>query len=237
MKKAAFIFGIVFVAFLFLGQGLWAQRFYRNNSRSVDDDYFLNLTEEQMEKIDKLERALEKELTPLFSKLRSTYVELDQLELQKSPNQNAIEKKWTAIYEIEAEIRNKEALHEEKIRSLLSPEQRALLDLYYYPPGLALYGKGRFGRGYLGRGFRRYGRGYYRYGRGFRGYERGYYGYGRGRNVLGMRGRFLGRGVGRLGLGYYGDYGPLRYGRGPCGAGLGKWFLWNDQRGRRYWDD
>ena len=248
MKKAALIFGITFISFLFLCQGLWAQRFYRNNPRAVDDDYFLNLTAEQREKIDTLERELDNELIPLFSRLRSIYAELDELELQRTPDQNAIEKKWNTIRKIETEIGNKEALYEEKIRNLLTPEQQALWDSNYYPPGLNFYGRRGFGRGYLGRGFRGYGQGYYGYGRGFRGYERGYYGYGRGftrynrgyygygrsRNVMGMSGRFLGRGAGRLGPGYYGSYGSPRYGRGPCGAGLGKWFLWDYRRGRRY---
>ena len=205
-----------------------------------------------MEKIYKLEIELEKELSPLFSELRSNYMELDELEAQRSSDPTKINKIWDVIYKLEDDIRNKEISHEKKIRDLLTKDQKALFDSYF---GYCLNpsGRGGFGRGYFGcrfRGFRGGNYGYGRYG----------YGAGRGRN-------YLGRGTGRLGRGYSGfgrgilrgygmnrgDFGlgagrllipsncryytRFRYGRGPCGAGLGKWYRWDYSRGRWNWNE
>ena len=236
MKKIAIISGMVFISFLFISQGLFAQRYYRNDPRIDDYYYGLNLTREQIEKINRLELELEKELLPMFYKLRLNYLELDNLEAQRNPDRTQIEKILNAIYKFEDEIQKKEILNEEKIRGLLTEDQRAVLDSYY-----------GYGRGYLGRGLGRFGRGNYAYGpysygtvtgRNFwaRGAGRqgpGYYGYGRGiSRGYGQNWGYLGRGAGRLDPGNYRYYRGLRYGRGPCGAGLGKWFLWPYSRHR-----
>ena len=55
MKKNVLISGMVFVSFLIISQGLYAQRFYRNSPIIEDDYYDLNLTQEQLAKIDALE--------------------------------------------------------------------------------------------------------------------------------------------------------------------------------------
>lgn len=47
-----------------------------------------------MEKIDKLELELERELSPLISKLRSNYMELDELEAQGSYDPTKVKKIW-----------------------------------------------------------------------------------------------------------------------------------------------
>ncbi len=245
MKKMALISGMVIVSCLFISHGLHAQRFYRDSPPIEDDYYDLNLTQEQMEKIDTLEIELEKEILPLISKLRSNYIVLDELEAQRSPDPTKIEKMWDVIYALEDDIQNKEILHEKKIRDLLTEDQKAIFDAYYsYGPDP--YGRGGFGRGYFGRGFR-----------GFRGGNYGYGGYDYGAR---MGSNYFGRGAGRLGRGYYGYgrgiakgygmnrgnfglgagllYGPnnnryyprSRYGRGPCGAGLGRWYRWNYNR-------
>ena len=218
MKKMALISGMVFVSFLFISQGLYAQRFYRDD---------LNLTREQMEKIDILELELEKALSPLISKLRSNYVVLDELEAQRSPDPTKINNVWDVIYRLEDDIRNKEILHEKKIRNLLTEDQRAVFDSYY-AYGTDTYGRGGFGyggygygagmgRNYSGRGAGRLARGYYGYGRGI---ARGY-----NRNM-----GFFGRGVGQSAYGNGRLFRGVRYGRGPCGAGLGRWYRGNYNR-------
>jgi hypothetical protein len=236
MKKTALISGMGLAVFLFVSQGLYAQRLYRYYPAMEDVLYDLNLTEEQLEEIDKLDVGLEKELLPLFSKLRSRYGVLDELETQRDPDPGKINTLWDAIFKLEEDIQNKEILHENKIRELLTEEQRAVLDSYF-SSGTIPYGRGGFGRGYFGSGFRG---GDYRYaGYGF--------GAGAGRNGLG-------RGAGRLGRVYYGGRGNIargrmgyfgrgaglvgygrflrgaRFGFGPCGAGLGRWYRWNDYR-------
>jgi len=241
MKKIALISGMVFVSFLFISHGLYAQRFYRYGPGIEDDYYDLNLTREQMDKIDKLELELERELSPLISKLRSNYMELDELEAQGSYDPAKIKKIWDIINKLEDDIGNKEISHEKKIRDLLTQEQRIIFDSYYgyglSPNGRGYFGRrlrgspggygyGRYaygagmGRNYLGRGAGRLGRRYYGYGRGiFRGFgmNRGYSGFANGR---------------LSGPGNYRYYPRFRYGRGPCGAGLGKWYRWDYRRGR-----
>jgi hypothetical protein len=246
MKKTAFIFGMVLVSFLFISQGLYAQRYYRYGPGIQDDYYDLNLTQEQMEKIDRLELDLEKELSPLVAKLRSNYVVLDELEAQRSPDPKRIENAWDVIYKLEDDIQNREILHEKKIRDLLTEDQKAIFDSYY-AYSTNPYGRGGFGRGYFGPGFRGFRGVNYRYGgygygarigrnylgRGAGRLGRGYYGYGRGiARGYGMnRGNFrfgVGRGAGQLGYGRGRFLPGIRYGRGPCGAGLGRWYRWNN---------
>jgi Spy/CpxP family protein refolding chaperone len=252
MKKIALISGMVFISFLFTSQGLLAQRYYRSGPGIEDDYYDLSLTREQMEKIDKLELELEKELSPLYSKLRSNYMELDELEAQRSSDLTEIKKIWDVIYKLEDDIRNKEILHEKKIGDLLTKDQKAVFDSHY-AYGMNPYGRGGFGRGYFGRGFRRfdgsnYGYGRYSYGVGIgRSYLGrgacwlgcGYYGYGRGiSRDLGMNRGNFGLCAGRLpGPNNYRYYPRFRYGRGPCGAGLGKWYRWDYGRGRWNWNE
>ena len=162
---------------------------------------------------------------------------LDELEAQRNPDPTKINNVWDVIYGLEDNIQNREILHEKKIRDLLTEDQRVIFDATYafgadpyYSGGFGrglrggnygyggygYYGRG-MGRNYYGRGTGRLGGGYYGYGRGIgRGYNRnmGYFGRGAGQQVYG-NGRFV-RGV--------------RYGRGPCGAGLGRWYRWNYNR-------
>ncbi len=239
MKKTVIISSLILISFLFVSQGLFAQR-YLIGEPGIESDYCpLNLTQEQIEKIDKLELELEKELSPLFSKLRSNYLELEELEAQRSSDLTKREKIWETIYKLEFDIRNKEIGHEKKIRDLLSEEQKASIDSYY-AYGRGFYGRGGFGRRNFGSGYGRYGAGIGQnyMGRGAHRLGRGYYGYGRGitrgydRNT-----GYLGRGAGRIGYGNDRFLPGVRYGRGPCGAGLGRWYRMGYGRGRWNWDE
>ena len=249
MKKTAIISGLVFISFLFISQGLLAQGYYRSGPGMEDDYYGLNLTREQIEKIDKLELELEKELSPLFSKLRSNYMELDELEAQRGSDLTKIKKMWDMIYKLEDDIRNKEISHEKKIRGLLTKDQKAVFDSYH-AYGMNPNDRGGFGRGNFRRGFGRFGRGNYGYGRyssetgrnylgrGAGRLSSGNYGYGRGiSRGFGMNRGYFGSGTGRLDPGNYRYYRGVRYGRGPCGAGLGRWYRWGYGRGRLNWDE
>ncbi len=232
MKKIALITCMVFISFLFISQGLLAQGYYRGGPGIEDDHYDLNLTREQTEKIDKLELELEEELSPLISKLRSNYMELDELEAQGSYDPTKIKKIWDMINKLEDDIGNREISHEKKIRDLLTQEQRIIFDSYY-GYGLNPNGRGGFGRGYFGRGFRGFRGGNYGYGRAGR-LGRSYYGHGRGIvRVVGMNRGYSGFGTGRLsGPGNYRYYSRFSYGRGPGGAGLGQWYRGDYSRGR-----
>jgi len=232
MKKTFIISFAFIISLLFISQQLFAQRYYRNNPRIYNDPYDLNLTQKQLEKIDKLELDLEKSLSPLFSRLRTNYLKLDELELQRSPDHNKIDKVWEEIYTLEEEIEKKEIAHEKNISGLLTEDQRALFDSYYgygMETGRGYYGRGSgrgygagYGRNYLGRS-----QGYYGRGQGVGTLGQGYYSRGRGNGTLGQgyysRGQGVTRGTGRFNRGSY-RYNPrVQYGRGPCGAGLGRY--------------
>jgi hypothetical protein len=251
MKKMALISGLVFVSFIFMTSGLYAQRYDRYGPGTEDDFYGLNLTQEQISKIDALEIELEKELAPLIAKLKSNYVVLDELEAERNPDPKRIDAVWEVIYRLEENIENKEISHEKKIRELLTEDQRVIFD-GYYGYGMNPYSGGAVGRGYSQRAFRgyrgrNYGYGGYGYGagmgrnflgRGMGRLGRGYSGYARGINRgYGRNMGYLGRGAGQQGLGYDRTryYRGIRYGRGPCGAGLGRWNRRNDYRGGWNW--
>ena len=238
MKKTVIISFAIIISFLFLSQQLIAQRYYRDNPRIYNDPYDLNLTQEQLAKMDKLEIELEKSLSPLFSKLRTNYLKLDELELQRSPDYPKIEKVWEEIYAFEEEIEKKEIAHEENIRGLLTEGQRAVFDSYYgygMETGRGYYSRGQgIGQGYgRGGGYGAGGRNYLGRGRGLgtlgKGYGRNYSG--RGQGYYG-RGQGIARSAGRFNRGNYRYDSRVRYGRGPCGAGLGKWYTQGYGRGR-----
>jgi len=215
MRKNILIIAIGLIFIMSISQVLLAQGYYRDNLyRQRDFDYYdLKLTESQLKKIDELELNLEKEISPLLSKLRVKELEYRQLYYRANPDEQKIEAKINEMTKIEDAIMEKEKSYDEGIRNLLTKEQKATLDSYY---GNSRYGRGLYGQG-LGRG---YGRGYYGQGQG-RGYGRGYYGQGQGR--LGWSNL---RGYGRG----YND--GMRLGRCPFGRGLGRYLLRNYGYGR-----
>jgi len=193
MRKNILIIAIGLIFIMSISQVLLAQGYYRDNLyRQRDFDYYdLKLTESQLKKIDELELNLEKEISPLLSKLRVKELEYRQLYYRANPDEQKIEAKINEMTKIEDAIMEKEKSYDEGIRNLLTKEQKATLDSYY--------GNSRYGRGYYGQGHGRgYGRGYYGQGQGRLGWSN-LRGYGRGYND-GMR---LGRGPCGRGLGRY----------------------------------
>lgn len=215
-----------------------AQRYNRYAVANAQDVCLLDLTDEQQKKIDALEIELEKELEPVYTDLRSLYLDLDKLEMQRSPDQAKIDGVVNKIEALEKKLDTAEAAKEEKIMGLLTEDQQIQYQRYFGITGT--YGRAYYGRGMgrgvaggnmaLGRGVRGYGRGAGYYGRGVgrgagnygRGLARGAGYYGRGGQVYGAGAGYYGRGSGRLSSrGYWSNLG-VRYGRGPCGAGLGR---------------
>ena len=221
MKKKAIGFGVIFLSFLFFSQGLLAQRYLRRDAGIQAESGALDLTPEQIEEIENLERELEKELFPLLTNLISLYLELEEIEAERNPDLTKMEKTWESIRKIEFEIRTMEITYEQKMRVLLSPEQHAALESFYVSC-LPYYGRGGFGRGYGGR----------RFGYGAGRMARSYYGNG---NRYGIGMGYYSRGTGRLGLNYDRSLTGVRYGRGPCGLRLGRWYRMGFGRGRWYW--
>lgn len=212
MRNNALIIAIGLIFIISVSPELLAQSNYYN----------LRLTENQIKKIEELELNLEKEISPLISKLRINNLKLRQLFDRANPDEKKIETLINEIDRIEYSIMEKERSHDEKIRNLLTEEQKAIFDSYLRDYG---YGGIPYERRAARSGVAGYGRGYY--GRGIgRGNGRGFYG-----QRLGRLGRTNLRGYGR------GFYGRTRLGRGPCGLGLGR-FSWRNyglRRGRWDW--
>jgi Spy/CpxP family protein refolding chaperone len=150
----------------------------------------LNLTADQLTKINDLRTAHYKDILPLRTKLQSKMLELRTLMLQPAQNQSKIVALQKDIADLQQKIQEKALDFNVRVRKVLTPEQLALLPA-----------NGRLGLG-LGLGLNvglGYGRGAgagYGAGAGMKaGYGRG----GRG------AGRARGRGMG-AGMGYYCPY-------------------------------
>ena len=203
MKKYFLISVMTLLCTLLTSNIMLAQRYYRD---TLSDEYLyeLNLTDEQIIAINKLEIQLEKELTPFLIELRNLFIELDELELQRDPDSKKIDGLIEKIEGLEDEVIQKEIQLEKKIRDLLTDEQKTVFDHYYGYEAHLRPGMGRFGyglcpyryRGGLGWGPAGDGRDYYGYGQ-YNSRLYGRFGYGRG----------LGRGRGGR---YYGFRFPRR---------------------------
>jgi len=139
----------------------------------------LDLTDEQLDRIDKIRLAFQEEILPLEMKWNRLDLELEAL----SRKGQSLDAKLKELEALELERDKKWEAHHEKVRAVLTDGQKVLFDRY---GGLGLslgYGLGqgqgpapRWGlRSGAGRGYRGYGRSP-RYGRGFGpGMGRGYY--------------------------------------------------------------
>ncbi len=184
MKKGIIIFGICFVFLLFFTLPLSAQQNWRPGMRAP---YALNLTPDQMAKIQEMRLEFQKESLSMWTELQNLNFELRALYLEDT-GQEKIDAKLDQLDAMELELEKKWVVHQSQIRDLLTDEQKVMFDQW---GGLGLswgrmdgMGPGMgmdFGRGY-GMGF----------GRGYGG------GFGRG------GGRGFGRGSGMgMGRGYY----------------------------------
>jgi len=226
MKKGIIIFGI-FTAFMLIAalpgqaQQYWQQEMWPNEG--------MNLTSEQIAKIQKLTLEFQKDILPMETQLQTLYMEVGPLpygDTEQAKYNSAFKK----IDALEMELEKKYMAHENQIRALLTEEQKALFDQWgglgyeLERMGLGMNPGMGFSRGYAGygRGYEGYGRGYAGYGRGNAGYGRGNAGYGRGYSGYGRGYSGYGRGYSGYGRGYAGyGRGYAGYGRGNAGYGRG----------------
>lgn len=181
----------------------------------------MNLTSEQIAKIQELTLEFQKDTLPMETQLQTLYMEVGPL-----PYRDTEQAKFNAAFKkidaLEMELEKKYMGYENQIRALLTEEQKAFFD-QWGGIGYGLERMGGMGLGMgLGMGFGRANRGY---GRSYGGYGAGYGGYGRG-NVGMTRGYSQGwnRGMGRA------------WNRGP-GMGRGYWCPWFQQgRSNRFWN-
>jgi len=235
MKKIFYgsLIGLLFI--LPAAQAAGAQRLDRYGRSSSSDYDDMELTIEQAERVAALERDYDREIRPMLDELDGLYRELDGLETARTPDRDRIDKTWNRINGLERGIAGREAAYMDDYLKILTPEQRRLFDSGYGDPSLGRGGAGGLGRGAQAPGYSpRVGAGPDVSGRGLaQGYGRGA---GRGRGNIG-------RGVSGRGLGAYpwsrGIMGDGRYpvypgaGRGPCGAGRGRYDRRSAGRGWR----
>ena len=133
--------------FLFISalQGLSQQS--RQSGADPYYDYGLNLTSEQMARIQTLRLEFQKEILSLRTQLQTQYLELRTMYLNEI-DQAKINAKIDQISKLEVEFEQKFMAHQAQIRDLLTDEQKVLFDRW---GGLGL-GWGRMGGIGLGRG-------------------------------------------------------------------------------------
>jgi hypothetical protein len=241
LKKRAGISILVFFSLLILTRGIFAQIGPQDDPRFLQDELGLNLNEEQTQKIQALERGLAKDLDLLYSKLRSRWMRLEDLEGQKNPDIDEMDRIWESIYELENEARKRELGHQREVRGVLTQEQKEKLDAFE-ASGPYFYGRGPMGRGNRGYGggisggYTAYCPAYGRMRWGQRIKTQGNFGYGYPQGQWRGYGQYrgiYGPGAGRSDAGYSPYSSLYRYGRGPCGMGWGRWYHRGYGRGYR----
>jgi len=163
MRKIQISVIIVVILMLISGSTSWAQRYPRSRMMYFNG---LDLTEEQINKIQEKRLDFQKEILELRTQLQGQYLALRSLNLKGEP-QEKIDDKISQIEKLSLELEQKYLAHRDQIRELLTDEQKAMFDRW---GGLGL-GFGRmdgmgsglgYGRG-IGRGFDRgWGRGWSR---------------------------------------------------------------------------
>ena len=159
------------------------------------DSGILNLTQDQINRINEIDIHYQTEFITLSSNLDQKDLELDNLIRVTPPVRGEINKKIAEIKDLEADLQKKNIAYDNKLENILTDEQKVLwnkANVGYPEMNNPYYYRSRGG---LGQGF---------------GYGAGMYGSGFGRGI-------------RYGAGNSAyTSGRMFYGRGPCGMGLGK---------------
>lgn len=110
----------------------------------------LNLTQEQLQKMQNLRESYWKEVAPLQNELMSKRLELRSLWLQANPDQDRILAKQREINLLQANVQEKATKHRLEMRQILTPEQQAKLGATFgwFGPGAGFGRKGGFGFGH-----------------------------------------------------------------------------------------
>jgi Spy/CpxP family protein refolding chaperone len=87
-----------------------------------------NLTDEQMQKIEALRIEFLNETNSLKSDLKIKEAELHKLQIADNPDMTAISKKIDEIGSLRTQIQKKKAENHQKVRALLTKEQRVYFD-------------------------------------------------------------------------------------------------------------
>lgn len=156
-----------------------------------------NLSQEQIIKINEIQMKFQTENLDLLNGLQRKNLELQNLLMVQPVDQAATNYKIEEINKLQAELQKKMLAQSEKMRNVLTDEQKALYGTAGVSPGSPMYGMGVG----VGVGMMRGGFGMGRRGRGMVGMSRGFYGQG----MVGWGGRGpCGMGLGRSpGMGWW----------------------------------
>ncbi|MCK4932939.1 MAG: hypothetical protein KAT01_12265, partial [Candidatus Aminicenantes bacterium] len=124
MKKSSTIFIVAVVLLMASALPSLAQA---RRPLGMRPAYGLNLTEEQMERIEEMRLQFEKEILPLETELQTHYSEL-RLMYAKNQEQAKIDGKLFQIDKMEIELERRFEAHQMNIRNLLTDEQKMLFD-------------------------------------------------------------------------------------------------------------
>ena len=216
MKKGTIIFGVLIAFILTAVQPGLAQRYYR---QGMWPDTGMNLTEEQLAKIQELRLEFQQAILPMQSQIQTQYMKMRGMYYQNTKQEDA-DAVYANIEKLEMELDQKFHAHQQQIRNILTNEQKVLFDQW---GGLG------FGAG-LG-----YGAGF---GRGWRGNPGRGQGWGMGMGRGGAWNRGYGRGMGP-GRGMAWDKGPgmgMYQGRGTGWNSMGRGFWCPRFQQRRYYN-
>jgi len=175
-----------------IGRGLYTEM-GRGEYRPMLGRYhsfdYLDLNEEQQERIDQLYTDHLKKIDPVRDKLAEKQISLQNSRTADNVDMKSLNSLIEEVGDLHIELMKKREAYYQQIRTLLTDEQRAVFDSHYqrnYEDGLG-YGYG-------------YGRGY---GHGYGSLNNYDYGYGRGRHPVRKFDRGAGRGRGRYDYGRY----------------------------------
>lgn len=144
MKRWGVIFCFIFGFILLSSFPLSAQRYSR-----LASPYDLNLTEQQLVRIQEMRLEFQKETLNLRARFQTLYLELETLYL-KNADQETIDAKIEQMNKIDLDLEKHFQTHISEVREVLTDEQKVLYDRFG-GLGLGPGGLGGFGAG-LGRG-------------------------------------------------------------------------------------
>jgi Spy/CpxP family protein refolding chaperone len=89
------------------------------------------LTKEQQDKIDKLKMDMAKDAISLKNQIEEKRAHLKTISMVDQPDMTAINKTIDEMYVLKSELAKKKAAHIQKVRKILTPEQRLHFDMQH----------------------------------------------------------------------------------------------------------
>ncbi|HHF42530.1 MAG TPA: periplasmic heavy metal sensor, partial [Candidatus Aminicenantes bacterium] len=120
MRKKVIPLALILIFLLILA---WPGKAQRGRFWGLWADQSLNLTEDQLAKIQDLRLEFQKAILPLRMEVQKHYLELRRM-IRSNVSQAEIQAKMNQIDKLESELKEKFITHQKQIRDLLTPEQK-----------------------------------------------------------------------------------------------------------------